>query len=529
MKMNFKKTLSLILAVLMVMTAIPLSGMATDAPCDHANAEINVISKTADGKFRHYITCSCGLDERQFCDGPDATSCGEAKKCTICKQVIGAALDHTFAPGAENATTLKEVGANCQTGNTYFETCTVCGAPSSDRVFTSTTNAGPHHWDEGTKTYSNCDANGVITYKCQNAPCTAEKTEAISPRGHDFTKRVETDKYLVPGSVATCSKGAEFYYACNNEGCEAIGTAKYNGEEKGDHTFRDDHNTKHMIAETCSKDAEYYMLCTSCDKHADELPGCGDKKTVDVGSKHDKPTTAAGVIKPEENFESLLENPTCLDNARYYLVCAKCEEPMTTSIKEPGLIEGVHFYEKSGTALNPGHYDTSKMKIDPNRTGKTATCVRAAEPTVYVCTVSGCEGETVIYPENALFDASGKSIPLGHVWDESKTTAFAEPACKTYGANASKYCTSCSTTYYFDKEGKPATGAGKVNPLGCVDDDKDEICDRCLAFASYEETCTCICHNNTGIMYFVVFILKFFWKLSGSNPYCPAPCGKAHY
>ena len=525
MKMNFKKTLSLILAVLMVMTAVPLSGMATDATtCDHANAEIDVISKTADGKFRHYITCSCGLDEKQFCDGPDATSCGEAKKCSICNQVIGAALEHSYARGAENADTIKETGADCRVANTYFETCTACGDVSDTRFFTSETNFGPHDWDEGTKTYEDCEEAGTCTYKCEIEGCEAELTEEVEAIGHDFTAKVEDDEYLVAGSVATCEKGLDYYYSCVN--CGAKGTEKFTSDVTGGHTFIPVKNQDHWIPETCTQDAVYYNYCTSCLKYADELEGCENEKVTDVGSAHGKPTSKDEVRRPlTEDEIVVISHADCLDNAKYSLHCKKCGEPMIEK-KEAYAKEDLHFYEVEGTALNPGHRDLTKLELVAERIEP--TCTTKGQEAIYRCP----KGEDCPNWKESKEIGGDVIDPKDHSFDSDKATDYEmSDSCTGGGKYARKYCTACETSFFYDANGKEVDKMSglkekTIDGKRHVNNNSDDLCDVCGYVVTPEETCTCICHKS-GFMYIVALFLKLFWKFTGAKPYCN--CGKAHY
>ena len=528
MKMNFKKTLSLILAVLMVMTAVPLSGMATEEVCTHANTTVFSIGLDANtGEYRHYVNnCTdCGVNGVQVCEGADATSCGEAKKCTICNQVIGAALDHTFVPGVEDETTLKEAGANCQVANTYYETCTECGEKSETRFFPSETNVGPHDWDEGTKTYDDCEEAGTCTYKCQNDNCEAERTETIDAIGHDFDK-VEDDEFLVADSVATCKKGAEYYYSCVN--CGEKGTETFFSETTGEHNFVEianpEENALLKSAATCSNPAEYYKGCSECHisaKHVEDV----ENPTFTYGEPHAKPTSKDDVRRPlKEDERVTIINADCYTDAKYAMHCKECGEPMITE-KEDFAKEGLHFYEAEGTALNPGHRDLTKLELVTDRVEP--SCTKAGQEAIYKCK------EGINCPDANWDKIGGELIPeKGHSFDPDKTTAYEmSDSCTGGGRYGRKYCTACKTSFFYDDKGvevdkmsglQEKTIEGKRH----VNNNSDDLCDVCGYVVTPEETCTCICHK-TGFMYIVALFLKLFWKFTGTKPYCY--CGKAHY
>ena len=529
MKMNFKKTLSLILAVLMVMTAVPLSGMATDEVCTHANTTVFSIGLDANtGEYRHYVNnCTdCGVNGVQVCEGAEATSCGEAPKCTICAQVIGEAPEHSYAPGAENADTLKETGADCQTGNTYFETCTACGDVSDTRFFTSETNFGPHDWDEGTKTYENCEEAGTCTYKCEIEGCEAERTETVEAIGHDFDK-VEDDKYLVAGSVATCKKGAEYYYSCVN--CGAKGTETFFSDTTGAHNFVEianpEENALLKSAATCSKPAEYYKGCSECHISAKHVADV-EEPTFKYGDPHAKPTTKDEVRRPlTEDEIVVISNADCLDNAKYSLHCKKCGEPMIEK-KEAYAKEGLHFYEVEGTALNPGHRDLTKLELVAERIEP--TCTTKGQEAIYRCP----KGKDCPNWKESQ-EIGGEVIPAkDHTYDSSKALAYyVSDSCTGGGYYGRKYCTACETSFFYDASGKEVDKMSglkekTIDGKRHVNNNSDDLCDVCGYVVTPEETCTCICHK-TGFMYIVALFLKLFWKFTGAKPYCN--CGKAHY
>ena len=66
-------------------------------------------------------------------------------------------------------------------------------------------------------------------------------------------------------------------------------------------------------------------------------------------------------------------------------------------------------------------------------------------------------------------------------------------------------------------------------PLGHSDSDNNGECDVCEKNLNGDKTdnCSCMCHKDSGFMKFIYKILRFFWKLFGSNKTCD--CGKVHY
>ena len=91
--------------------------------------------------------------------------------------------------------------ANCVSAAVYFKSCK-CGQASSSDVFTSGSKTNTHTWDKGTVTKkATTKAEGVKTYKCTVAGCTASKTEAIPKLKETDTKPTEPNKPSEPGKV----------------------------------------------------------------------------------------------------------------------------------------------------------------------------------------------------------------------------------------------------------------------------------------------------------------------------------------
>jgi len=91
--------------------------------------------------------------------------------------------------------------------------------------------------------------------------------------------------------------------------------------------------------------------------------------------------------------------------------------------------------------------------------------------------------------------------------------------CTSDGKTDYRHCTTCGLNQ--PSETIPA--------LGHVDVNNDHICDRCSG--TYMEggqiVCTCNCHKVGFFNELIYKILRFFWKLMGSNKTCA--CGAIHY
>ena len=115
-----KKALSLILAVLMVVTAVPLSGMATVA-CEH---DYDYYPGRT-GKHTYYCTL-CEDEGIEDCTGGTAT-CASGKICEKCNAVYTSATAHSYTK-EEIADKYLATEGDCRTLKTYYKSCVTCSS-----------------------------------------------------------------------------------------------------------------------------------------------------------------------------------------------------------------------------------------------------------------------------------------------------------------------------------------------------------------------------------------------------------------
>jgi hypothetical protein len=560
MKRNFKRTLSLILAVLMVMTVVPMSGMASEEVCTHENATIDTLS-AVNGQPRHYVnTCpDCGLDKAENCFGPEATTCEEAPKCLVCEQVIGEALPHNYSERIEDDENCLVAEVNCKTFKQYYKSCSVCGEPSTaaEDIFTSTTKKGEHTPDAGVSNEdATCEEDGTLTIRCSLCSIVLDDDAADdeSALGHNFTKEVESDDRKVVGSVATCAKGALYYLTCSRPGCDEWSTSAedtFEGETSDDHDFKElPILVYRKSAATCSKPAEYYRWCPICEQTTKDLYGEDTDETFTYGEPHTpKNVVKAGAVG--KNQEDFIRTPAnCNNKARYNYLCAECEEPMKGDDK------GFDWYE-DGEPINPNHgkeYITvngKKIKLLEFVSAKVpATCTTNGQEAVYKCLVETCP----YYGK----EVGGEVIEApGHDFDATKAVAYLNAdRCLKNGVYGRRYCKTCGYSFYygekvtidkkeetvtfenlknpeFDKKAELSIGNEKGEKTMVIEkanhtfvEDKD-YCTVCGEEKS-ANNCSCIVCNGKGFMFIVGLILNFFWKLTGQNQYC-AECQAQHW
>ena len=105
--------------------------------------------------------------------------------------------------------------------------------------------------------------------------------------------------------------------------------------------------------------------------------------------------------------------------------------------------------------------------------------------------------------------------------------------CQSIGHNGYFKCSYCSYDQHLDQVWIDACA---IPMLPHEDNNEDGKCDSCKLKlydsdadqpGDENKNCDCICHKENGFMKFIYKILKFFWKLFGSNKSCA--CGTVHY
>lgn len=229
MNKNFKKTLSVILAVLMAVSCFSVVGFAADAYPGHEGHVIITVPAVA------ATTCTDGKTEEVYCNSHDAKvvlkastvipathkpgefeivgtveDCANGytveKKCLLCKAVLATDVikEHDFK-------TDKIEQPYCDEPGTAYKTCKVC-----KKEVTQPVEAKLHSWgndaEKGWKVQiaNTCTLDGVETRECEN--CLEYEERVIKAPGHNY-------KIVDAGSAPTCTKeGSTARKACENCG-----------------------------------------------------------------------------------------------------------------------------------------------------------------------------------------------------------------------------------------------------------------------------------------------------------------------
>lgn len=314
MKGNFKRVMSLLLTVLMVLTAVPFATIAAEE-CAH---EYNY---TYDGDNMHAYRCTKCTDRGfENCTGGTAT-CKDKAVCEKCKTAYGE------LSSIHGATTLViddaylKTAANCQNSAVYFKVCTVCMKKTAETEVVGFKNPDAHVYDEATKNEG--ELAGTHTATCtlceesfDNLECYAseENTEVIAPTcteggktvkvcdacgyewesdpvdalGHAYTEQIKDEAHL--RTPATCTAKATYWYDCAvcavNAKDDAEATAAYyeDGETLAHVYSAEVKDAKYLkSAATCQAEAVYYKSCAcgaSSQGTTGEATFLGEKSTT---------------------------------------------------------------------------------------------------------------------------------------------------------------------------------------------------------------------------------------------------------
>ena len=488
MKKNFKKTLSLVLAVLMVMAVVPFSGMATSEECEHS------YEYYPGRPGRHSYYCEkCDDEGVAPCsrESEEEVTCGSPAICDFCNAefITVAHVFDTEESKVESAETLVTDEVDCDEFLEYYLTCSECGG-KSDETFTSETTKG---------------------------------------NVHDFTKR--TKDYL---KEAECEESPVYYLSCTrcNISSEEFTGATYTDEDVVvEHVFAipengPAENEKPAVNATCTSLAKYYKVCVECGKSA---KGIDETATYEAGEMLPHNYTDKNVGK-----KHLLVPATCSQGSVYSMSCKVCGDNAAGHTSEFVYIEGED-------TLPEGEVYNAFRTNDARKHSETKITKEAKEPTCTTdgwteevrCAFDDCKGAD---GKNTVVRASETKAKLGHDYSKTHDKEYKAPTCKQYGQYGQVKCVreGCGMTFYINEKNEMmtidnvASFVFAIEPLGHEDKDGDMICDRasCGGLLSPEDLCECICHS-TGFLYFIGWILKFFWQLTGARPYCE--CGIAHY
>lgn len=197
-----KRMLTMLLALVMILSALPFAAMAAETPCDHLSHGYYLETSESTCKVQgavHFICKNCGKNCQTQIKPLAAHAYGKDGKCKVC----GIACEHTFGP-------VVTVPATCTAAGGKTETCTKCGYI---KVGKTVKPAGHKFTVEVTAVAATCTYDGHTTYKTCSV-CGEKNSEyaVVAAKGH--VMETVTDK------AATCTKDGVLEQKCKN--CEYV-------------------------------------------------------------------------------------------------------------------------------------------------------------------------------------------------------------------------------------------------------------------------------------------------------------------
>lgn len=457
MKSNFKRVVSLVLAVLMVFTVVPFSGFAAGEWDCSTQGHKYVYTHFKDGK--HIWECSkCGDGGLEACSGGTAT-CKDKAVCEKCNTAYGELSTKHGKTTLVMEDKYLKTAANCKNAAVYYLVCTICKGKTEETQDYGFADSNAHVYEtavsnkNGThkatcKLCNTATENGdcfdaeptVVEPTCLEKGYTKNVCDACGyewtsdekePNGHDFTEKISDEAHLK--TPATCTVKATYWYDCKNcdvsaKNVPTVADKVYSDGELKPHDFSAEKADEDHIASlgNCQTNTIYYKSCTSCGKASEETfeGNVGEHKWGKYTYNNDATCVANGTktanctiegcksvdtieaegTKLEHNFagtnvadknKNLRTEATCTAKATYWKACTN--EGCTAFASAETAPDA---YFESGNFAT--HSYTEEVETDEyNRTG--ATCIAKATRW-YACAGCGKSAKDVENLEKAFYE-----------------------------------------------------------------------------------------------------------------------------
>ena len=420
---------------------------------------------------RHKQGCTvCGYDNGGATEEHIATTpatCTKKAVCDKCGAEFGDYAKHTLV-NLEDAKYLRSEATDCQSHNTYWKSCSVCGA-SADKALSHVEylyfegkTVGPHSFS-ATYLAANADADKHyhVCTLCKtkddgeahtwNVSAATEETakyctvcqyigEAKQPHVHNYNLEVVADKYLI--SAADCTTAATYHKSCRCTEFEENGATFTVGDPLGHNYVKQEQTAANLRSEAadCQEYNTYWLLCDRCNASAKDDVNAQDKHYNGEQGAH-VADTANYASSESEHWNVCLYHSDVKMNVtahtydqkvmeeKYLASAATCTKDTTYYYSCVCGAKGTETFAKENTAL--GHDFTKEVK---NSDTKKSTAQNCTEHDVYYysCSRADC---------NAISDTKTFEGDVGpHVFDQKVTE-------EKYLASAAT-CTEDATYYY---------------------------------------------------------------------------------
>ena len=578
MKKTFTKSLALLLAVLMLMTAMPMGVFADDA-CTHwdylVNHPKNDATKNADGNVAYWHCTHCEKNFAKGTNGPDFTKVLSDEDVIL--HFFPADRDYDKnKPG--NADQEKE-DATGKSGNIYYKKCANCNVYSETLTYEDDVRTECTPADEWTvPAGADCTVKGFTKKKlCTVCGKSIPKYDEIVSKGDHADVNLDV---INPTCQKVGHKGGVYCTNCCKylQGGEVI--------EKKAHEIT---TLEKRVEPTCT---------TAGSEEMKDCKMCHGKETL-VGGRYVNNEPVANTIPKlgHELVDVTKRARTCLEDGYTSdgRICSRCKLVFTPKGSDiiddaPGKHNPEKVLERAATTSSRGWVEHYKCTNTHTFEGKTKECgqlflqekdargVPKVDPTTGKPVLrEATEAEVYLKPTDhthkeykdtklskdgdCLTDGrlvikceicgetlkDEKIVASGHKW---KWVEGAAATCSQAGTQYEK-CTVCGATrgtpvpsdkkphsWKLEKAADCTKGGKalyKCEVCGATeereitkqtkhtDGDDNGVCDVCET-----KFCTCICHNHAWYAKILLFFVQVWWQFLGIRQNCV--CGlKVHY
>ena len=430
---------------------------------------------------RHKQGCTvCGYDNGGATEEHSSTTpatCTKKAVCEKCGAEFGELAKHKLI-NLEDAKYLRSKATDCRSHNTYWKSCSVCGASADkalsyvDYLYFEGSTVGPHSFSttylaskaDADKHYhvcTLCNAKDDGEAHTWNVLAATEETakfcevcqyigEEQQAHVHHYDLEKAESEYLI--SAADCTNAATYHKSCRCGEFEENGETFTVGEPLGHNYVKQEQTAANLRSKAadCQEYNTYWLLCDRCnasakddvnaqDKHYNGEQGAHVADTANYAASESehwnvclyhsdvKMNVTAHTYDQKVTEEKYLASAaTCTADATYYHSCV-CGA------------KGTETFAKENTAL--GHDFTKEVK---NSNTKKFTAQNCTEHDVYYysCSRADC---------NAVSNTKTFEGDVGpHVFDQKVTE-------EKYLASAAT-CTEDATYYYSCVCGEKGTG-----------------------------------------------------------------------
>ncbi len=304
----FKKTLSLLLTLCLLLTVVPTANADSEhvhtyaelvyaATCKEPEIHVNECTKCYawDWDTFRYVGEKAPHAYAEFerieptCTEPGAI----LYMCSGCEDIYEVSIEPT---GHDQAGPLHFAAATCTEPETKYVDCSKCGTM---QIHETTGEPLGHHYVETERKDAACAEVGKVIYTCDRENCGATYTEEFPALGHDYAESAR--------KAATCTEVGEVFYTCGN--CGATYTEEFPALG---HSYAE---SEHIDA-TCTEDGKVIYTCDreNCGaSYAEESPALGHSYA-----------------------ESARKAATCAGNGSVTYTCSRCGDAYSEPLRALG-------------------------------------------------------------------------------------------------------------------------------------------------------------------------------------------------